>query len=63
MALSNRERGRLDRLKERCEVLRARVVDGANTPPYVSAWKQELSALEWAIKKIEQSSGDGLTDG
>lgn len=51
--LTKRERGRLDRLKDRCAVLRARVQDGTNHPPYVIEWVMELSALEWAIKFIE----------
>jgi hypothetical protein len=51
--LSKRELARLDRLRERCDVLRARVGDNTtNHPPYIGAWRQELSALEWAIERI-----------
>jgi hypothetical protein len=51
--LSKRELARIARLRDRCDVLRARI--GGNTtnhPPYIGAWRQELSALEWAIKRI-----------
>lgn len=42
-------------------MLRARVSPPmSHEPPYVSAWRQELSALLWAIEQIEQSHlGDG----
>ena len=53
--LSNRERGRLDVLKERCSVLRARVECGAKTF-YITEWQRELTALEWAIQRIENQS-------
>jgi len=51
MSLTNRERGYLDRLRERCDVLRARVGDKPQTQGYMIDWQRELKALEWAIKR------------
>lgn len=53
MNLTNKERGRLDRLKDRCHVLQARL--DANTAGKQD-WEQELSALSWAVAKIEAES-------
>jgi hypothetical protein len=43
----------LARLKDRCEVLRARVRDGHSKTAYEVEWQMELNALQWAIKQIE----------
>ena len=59
--LSNKETRRLDVLKERCSVLRARVECGAKTF-YITEWQRELTALEWAIQRIENQSQPQLGD-
>jgi DNA modification methylase len=46
----------LARLKDRCEVLRARVRDGHSKMVYEVEWQMELNALQWAIKQIEGST-------
>lgn len=50
--LTRKEQERLDRLRSRCEILRARVA--ANRNPNFPDHAMELSALEWAIKTIEE---------
>lgn len=57
MSLTNKERGRLDRLKDRCHVLQARL--DANTAGKQD-WEQELSALSWAVAKIEAFPPEAL---
>ena len=52
--LSRKARERLDRIKARCDVLRQRVADNLN--PNYGDWRQELSALNWAIEWIETTA-------
>ena len=51
--LTSKERDRLDRLRRRCDWLRSRI---AKQRDYNGFDKAELSALEWAIKYIEDVS-------
>jgi hypothetical protein len=54
-SLSNRERGYLLRLEDRCVILRARIANGISDTHFITEWKMELHALEWAIKRIEDA--------
>jgi hypothetical protein len=56
MKLTNREQDYLNRMRERCDILRARVGDGTQHQHYVHEWKRELKALLWAITRIEDSA-------
>ena len=60
--LSRKEIERLDRLSARCDILRERV--RAKLNPSAVHHQMELTALEWAIKKIESfaRSESGLID-
>jgi hypothetical protein len=53
--LTRKDRERLDRLRSRCDILRARVA--ANLNPNFPDHVMELSALEWAITTIENLKG------
>ena len=54
--LTNREQGHLIRLRERCEVLRARLKSSPHRAHYVIDWERDLKATEWAIAKIEDTA-------
>jgi hypothetical protein len=63
MALTNKERSHLERMRERCIVLRARVSDsGGGRPNYIVDWERELRALEWAISKLDNDGQPSMTD-
>lgn len=48
--LTSKEMDRLDRLRRRCDWLRRRIANHHGDPAFD---KSELSALEWAIRFIE----------
>ena len=55
--MNKRERGYMELLRERCDVLRTRVEAGASHKlAYVDNWRRELRAMEWALSKIEQET-------
>ena len=56
MKLTNREIGYMDRLEQRCEILRARIKEGFSRHNYIIEWERELKAMEWAIARIEAST-------
>jgi len=51
MSLTNREHGYLLRLRERCEILRARVASSPHRNHHIVDAERELKALEWAIER------------
>ena len=51
--LTAKELERLDRLRRRCEWLRRRIANHHGDPGFD---KSELSALEWAIRFIEDAT-------
>ena len=54
MALTAREHGHLDRLRERLEILRAKTKDVQPLKGYMLEWHHEANAIQWAIEKLDR---------
>lgn len=50
--LTAREEGYLDRLHDRCNILRARIGAGTSNANFISEWRRELTAFEWALSRL-----------
>lgn len=55
--LTAREEGYLDRMHERCDILRARIGDGTSNANFISEWRRELTAFEWALSRLGATGG------